>query len=251
MTPSSRSWTPCRRPVAPTRTPSATPWPDCGSTAPTAWPARPSTSPPPTPWPMTRSCRCRRPHRTRVCGPLSPARAARRRLASTGSRPPRPAERMTVESRRALGSRYELVDRLGSGAMGEVWRARDRETGADVAAKLLRSEYTQDRDILTRFVQERSILLALDHPNIVRVHDLVVEGDRLAIVMDLLEGGTLGEHLRREGTLAVRDAVLVTCSVLDGLAHAHSQKTLHRDVKPDNVLLAHPSGLAAADVRLS
>ena len=158
---------------------------------------------------------------------------------------------MTVESRRALGSRYELVDRLGSGAMGEVWRARDRETGGDVAAKLLRSEYTQDRDILTRFVQERSILLALEHPNIVRVHDLVVEGDRLAIVMDLLAGGTLGEHLRREGTLAVREAVLVTCAVLDGLAHAHSQKTLHRDVKPDNVLLARPESFAADDVRLS
>jgi serine/threonine-protein kinase len=158
---------------------------------------------------------------------------------------------MTVESRRALGSRYELVDRLGSGAMGEVWRARDRETATDVAAKLLRSEYTQDRDILTRFVQERSILLALEHPNIVRVHDLVVEGDRLAIVMDLLEGGTLGERLRRDGTLGVREAVLVTCSVLDGLAHAHAQRTLHRDVKPDNVLLARSTELTADDVRLS
>lgn len=159
---------------------------------------------------------------------------------------------MEVESRRALGSRYELVARLGTGAMGEVWRARDRVAGLDVAAKLLRSELTNDPEIVTRFVRERSILLGLRHPGIVRVRDLVVEGDDLAIVMDLVEGGDLRGRLREAGTLQPRLAVAIVCAVLDALAVAHAAGCLHRDVKPDNVLV---DGTAATfgprDVRLS
>lgn len=158
---------------------------------------------------------------------------------------------MSLESRRALGSRFELLDRLGSGAMGEVWRARDHAGEHVYAAKLLRRELTQDPAIVARFVQERAILLALVHPGIVRVHDLVVEGDDLAIVMDLVEGGSLGELLRARGPLAARDAVTVTVAVLDALAAAHAQHCLHRDVKPDNVLLTRPDGLEAASVRLT
>lgn len=155
-----------------------------------------------------------------------------------------------VTERRALGSRYELVSRLGAGAMGEVWRTLDRSTGEHVAAKLLRGDLTRDPEIVGRFVQERSILLSLDHPSIVRVHDLVVEGDALAIVMDLVEGPDLGRYLRTVGTLAPRTAVEVTCAVLDALAAAHERHCLHRDVKPDNVLLAGAEPSAAV-VRLS
>lgn len=150
---------------------------------------------------------------------------------------------MTVESRRALGSRYELQGMLGSGAMGQVWRALDRTTGRQVAAKLLRPEYVRDPAILTRFIQERSILMSLRHPNIVEVHDLVVEGDDLAIVMDLIEGPTLALHLQRQGTMAPADGVDIVVFVLDALSEAHRMKALHRDVKPDNVMLARlPAG---------
>lgn len=151
---------------------------------------------------------------------------------------------------RPLGSRYELRELLGSGAMGEVWRAVDRERGSEVAAKLLRAEFARDTEIVTRFIQERSILMDLRHPNIVRVHDLVVEGDRLGIVMDLVEGGDLRGRLRGVGTLGARDAVLVVSAILDGLAAAHAQGCLHRDVKPDNVLLSGPV-LDPGAVRLS
>ncbi len=151
----------------------------------------------------------------------------------------------------ALGSRYELEERLGVGAMGEVWRALDRHTGQHLAAKVLRAEFARDADIVTRFIQERSILLGLTHPNIVRVRDLVVEGERLAIVMDLVEGGDLRRHLRERGPVAPDHAVPLACVVLDALASAHESGCLHRDVKPDNVLLVEGDVTRPADARLS
>jgi hypothetical protein len=156
---------------------------------------------------------------------------------------------------RPLGSRYELLDLLGTGAMGEVWRARDRESGEELAAKVLRSEYARDTEIVTRFIQERSILMDLRHPNIVQVHDLVVEGDRLGILMELVEGGDLRGLLKAQGTLAGRDAVAATCAVLDGLTEAHARGCLHRDVKPDNALLAgdigEPGGVKLSDFSIA
>ncbi|MBD8605306.1 serine/threonine protein kinase [Aeromicrobium sp. CFBP 8757] len=158
---------------------------------------------------------------------------------------------MDVGSRRALGSRYELIDRLGSGAMGEVWRTHDRVADELVAAKLLRSDLTQDPEIVGRFIQERSILLGLDHPGIVRVRDLVVEGDDLAIVMDLVTGQDLRAHLRRVGTFAPHEAVTAMAAVLDAIAAAHEQGCLHRDIKPDNVLVEDGETPLAGRVRLS
>lgn len=156
-----------------------------------------------------------------------------------------------MEHRRALGSRYLLLERIGSGAMGEVWRAEDRTDGSVVAAKLLRSDLTQDPSIVARFVQERSILVTLQHPRIVRVRDLVVEGDDLAIVMDLVEGADLRSHLREKGPFAPALAVGLSCAVLDALAAAHEAGCLHRDVKPDNVLIAREGDITPDDVRLS
>jgi len=138
----------------------------------------------------------------------------------------------------ALGASYRLLERHGQGATGEVWRAVDRRTDEIVAAKLLRREYVDDGDLVGRFVRERSILTGLRHPNIVTVRDLVVEGDRLAIVMDFVEGGSLREVLRQEGPLRPAVAVGATAAVLDGLAAAHDEGVVHRDMKPDNVLLS-------------
>ncbi|HEY1135017.1 MAG TPA: serine/threonine-protein kinase [Nocardioides sp.] len=158
---------------------------------------------------------------------------------------------MEEGSPRALGSRYELRERLGSGAMGEVWRAVDRTTSEHVAAKLLRETYVYDADIVGRFIQERSILLNLKHPQIVQVRDLVVEGNDLAIVMDLVEGRDLRRHLREVRTLSAREAVIVACAVLDALDAAHRASFLHRDIKPDNVLLEGGVPGDGSGVRLS
>ncbi|MDM7889852.1 serine/threonine-protein kinase [Curtobacterium sp. RHCJP20] len=151
-----------------------------------------------------------------------------------------------------LGASYRLVDLLGTGATGEVWRAEHTATGEHVAAKLLRAELAADPTVVERFVRERTVLLGLQHPSIVRVRDLVVEGDRLAIVMDLVGGGSARDLLAGAGTLPPRDALTITAETLDALAAAHEQDVTHRDVKPDNVLLATPwTPGATGDVRVS
>jgi len=149
------------------------------------------------------------------------------------------------DTQRFLGSQYELTEKIGSGAMGQVWRARVRsdavQPGAggpsDLAVKLLRSDLAGDPDIVRRFIQERSILMGLRHRNIVQVTDMVAEGDRLGIVMEYLPGGTLADALKTKGTLPASLVVPLVCTVLDALAYAHGRGLLHRDVKPANVLL--------------
>ncbi len=138
----------------------------------------------------------------------------------------------------ALGASYRLIDRLGEGATGEVWRAVDKRTDQVVATKLLRREHLADRDLVGRFIQERAVLTSLRHPSIVEVRDLVVEGERLAIVMEHVDGGSLREVLAERGTLPPGLAVDVATTVLEALASAHERDVVHRDVKPDNVLLA-------------
>lgn len=152
----------------------------------------------------------------------------------------------------ALGASYRLVEVVGRGAIGEVWRAVDRRTDETVAAKLLRAEHVADRELVTRFIQERSVLTGLRHPNLVSVRDLVVEGDRLAIVMDYVDGGSVREVIRKRGPLPPALAVGLAAEVLDGLAAAHDKRLVHRDIKPDNVLLSRAwEGLEPGDVRLT
>ncbi|WP_411730682.1 serine/threonine-protein kinase [Paeniglutamicibacter sp.] len=152
----------------------------------------------------------------------------------------------------ALGASYRFVEPLGSGAVGEVWRVSALSGGPDLAAKVLRPEHAHDPALVERFVKERSVLLGLRHPNIVAVRDLVVEGERLAILMDLVPGGSLRDLLEECRTLPAADALAICAEMLDALAYAHTRNTTHRDIKPDNVLLAEPwkPGLAGA-VRVS
>ena len=154
---------------------------------------------------------------------------------------------------RPVGSKYLLEEPLGRGATGTVWRARQRETagaeaavpgqpGETVAIKVLKEELANDADIVMRFMRERSVLLRLTHPNIVRVRDLVVEGDLLALVMDLIEGPDLHHYLRQNGPLSPVAAALLTAQVADALAASHADGVVHRDLKPANVLLNQAGG---------
>src|SRR2546430_8615383 len=113
---------------------------------------------------------------------------------------------------RALGSRYQLGNSLGSGAMGQVFVGMDTE-GQEFAFKILRGDLTGNPDAVARFLQERSILTGLRHPNLVAVHDLVVEGETVAIVMDLVRGGDLRQRLTAEGTLLPAEVARIGASV--------------------------------------
>lgn len=154
---------------------------------------------------------------------------------------------------RPVGSKYLLEEPIGRGATGTVWRARQRETagaeaavpghpGETVAIKVLKEELASDADIVMRFLRERSVLLRLTHPNIVRVRDLVVEGDLLALVMDLVEGPDLHRYLRESGPLSPVGAALMTAQIADALAASHADGVVHRDLKPANVLLKQGGG---------
>ncbi|MFG2213296.1 MULTISPECIES: serine/threonine-protein kinase [unclassified Streptomyces] len=136
---------------------------------------------------------------------------------------------------RNIGSRYTAHQILGRGSAGTVWLGEGPE--GPVAIKLLREDLASDQELVGRFVQERTALLGLDHPHVVAVRDLVVDGNDLALVMDLVRGTDLRTRLDRERRLAPEAAVAIIADVADGLAAAHAAGVVHRDVKPENILL--------------
>ncbi|MEU4241255.1 protein kinase [Actinoplanes sp. NPDC026619] len=152
-------------------------------------------------------------------------------------------------SGRCVGSSYVLQHPIGQGATGTVWRGLDRSTGEPVAVKLLHESLLRQPKLVTRFVQERTILLMLRHRNVVRVRDLFSVGETLGLVMDLVDGGSLRDRLRAHGTVAPGEACRLAAQVAAALAEAHELGVIHRDLKPDNILLYVEDG--RLDTRLT
>ena len=152
---------------------------------------------------------------------------------------------------RLLGDRYALQELIASGGMGRVWRARDRLLNRQVAVKVLRSEFTGNPTFIARFRAEAQHAAALHHQNIATVFDYgeaEVGGERLAyLVMELVEGESLSELLRRERRLDVRRTLTVVRSTAAALAAAHAAGLVHRDVKPGNVLVGRDGTVKITD----
>ncbi|AEG42838.1 serine/threonine-protein kinase [Isoptericola variabilis] len=141
----------------------------------------------------------------------------------------------------ALGDRYRLTRRIAIGGMGEVWVADDTYLGRDVAVKVLREEYTGNEDFLRRLRTEARNSAALSHPNIAQMYDYGEQDGTGYLVMELVLGEPLADLLEREPVIAPRKLLPILSATARGLHHAHLAKVVHRDVKPGNILLEHPT----------
>jgi serine/threonine protein kinase len=132
---------------------------------------------------------------------------------------------------------YDLLDKIAEGGMGTVYRGRNRLTGATVAVKVVPPHLLTNPVVLRRFEQEYNVARAIDHPNIVKALDFGREGDARFLVMEFVEGESLGQKIERDGAMPEADAIRIITQVAEGLQSAHAQGVIHRDVKPDNVLI--------------
>ena len=155
---------------------------------------------------------------------------------------------MSEARKTVLDNRYDIVRPLGSGGMGEVFLARDRVLGRDVALKVLRKQYAGDDEFAERFRREAMSAASLSHPNIVQVYDRgETEEGASYIAMEYVPGGTLKERILREGPLEAAEAAGLGAQVAEALGAAHDRGLVHRDVKPQNVLLTARGGAKVAD----
>src|SRR3954471_17053167 len=165
------------------------------------------------------------------------------------SGPGRARENCVLETMRRLGP-YEIIAPIGTGGMGEVYRARDTRLGRDVAVKVLAERFSGDAELRARFAREAQAVAALSHPNILAIHDVGMEGSSSYAVMELLEGQTLRERLNK-GPMPWRKVVEIGVAIAEGLAAAHAKGITHRDLKPENLFLTAGGALKILDFGLA
>jgi serine/threonine protein kinase/Tfp pilus assembly protein PilF len=153
------------------------------------------------------------------------------------------ADQRTLETGQTVGP-YEIIGPLGSGGMGEVYLAKDRRLGRQVAVKVLNEKYSGQEANLARFVQEAKAASALNHPNILVIHEIGEAGDAPFIVSEFVEGQTLRAVLR-ERALSLAEVMDIALQAANALVAAHAARIIHRDIKPENLML-RPDGLVKA-----
>jgi serine/threonine-protein kinase len=145
---------------------------------------------------------------------------------------------------------YEIQSQLGIGGMGEVYLATDTKLGRSVAIKILPAMFASDADRLARFRREAQVLAALNHPNIAQIYGIEEAGDTRCIVMELVEGETLQERIRR-GPIPVAEALKIAKQIIEALETAHEKAVIHRDLKPGNVMLTSDGKVKVLDFGLA
>ena len=153
--------------------------------------------------------------------------------------------------RRALGDDYELLQLLGTGGFGRVYRVRDLHLEREVALKVLNPSLTQDPEVVERFRREAQLAARLSHPNIVNIFDIAGRSGLLWYTMELVNGPSLAQLVEREGPLSVNRTLRLLREALSALAHAHGSGLVHRDIKPENMLIAPDGSIQITDFGLA
>ena len=156
---------------------------------------------------------------------------------------------MELERGTSLGH-YEIEELIGAGGMGQVYRARDTKLGRAVAIKTLPEALARDKERLDRFEREARLLAALNHPNIATLHGMEQSGDVRFLVMELVEGETLGERIAR-GAIPLDEAVALFVQIAEGLEAAHEKGIVHRDLKPANIMITSEGRVKILDFGLA
>ena len=146
-----------------------------------------------------------------------------------------------------LDNRYEILERIGTGGMAVVYKAKCHRLNRLVALKILKSDLAQDEDFRRRFNAESQAVAQLSHPNIVSVYDVSRGGDTEYIVMELIDGITLKQYMEKRGQLNWRESLHFITQIMRGLSHAHSRGIVHRDIKPQNVMVLRDGSVKVAD----
>jgi serine/threonine protein kinase len=152
-----------------------------------------------------------------------------------------PVENLSTDMQ-TIGN-YDLLDKIADGGMGTVYRGKHRETGEIVAVKVVPPHLLSNAVVVKRFEQEYNVARQIDHPHIVKALDFGKEGDSRFLVMEYVEGESLGQRIERDGRMSENDAIGIISQIAEALQTAHQQGLIHRDVKPDNILIT-PSGVA-------
>ena len=146
-----------------------------------------------------------------------------------------------------LDNRYEILERIGTGGMAVVYKAKCHRLNRLVAVKILKADLAQDEDFRRRFNAESQAVAQLSHPNIVSVYDVSRGGDTEYIVMELIDGITLKQYMEKRGQLNWRESLHFITQIMRGLSHAHSRGIIHRDIKPQNIMVLRDGSVKVAD----
>lgn len=146
-----------------------------------------------------------------------------------------------------LSERYEIIERIGTGGMADVYRAIDHKLNRYVAIKVLKKEYSDDKQFVAKFRSEARSAAVLNNPNIVSVYDVGNEDSTYYIVLELIEGITLKKYIERKGHLQYKEAVSIAIQIANGMEAAHEHHIVHRDIKPQNIIISKDGKVKVTD----
>ena len=146
-----------------------------------------------------------------------------------------------------LADRYEIIEQIGTGGMADVYKAKCHKLNRYVAIKVMKSEFSQDKTFVSKFWAEAQSAAGLTNPNVVNVYDVGVENGIYYIVMELVEGVTLKKYIEKRGKLPYKEAVSIAIQVANGMDAAHKHNIVHRDIKPQNIIISKEGKVKVTD----